>query len=42
MTVRNRGMLSDFSRWVAPFMSMAVHNAGHKDLAALKRLLKRG
>jgi uncharacterized membrane protein len=41
MTLRNRGTPAGFSRWVAPFMALAVRRANRKDLALLKTLLER-
>ena len=40
MTLRNRGMPTGFSRWLAPFMALAVRRANRKDLALLKRVLE--
>src|SRR4051812_173053 len=42
MTLRNRGTPSGFSKWVAPFMAMAVRRANRKDLALLKQRLEAG
>ena len=41
MTLRNRGMPAGFSRWVAPFMALAVRRANRKDLSRLKAQLER-
>jgi Polyketide cyclase / dehydrase and lipid transport len=40
MTLRNRGTPAGFSKWVAPFMAIAVRRANRKDLAFLKSLLE--
>ena len=40
MTLRNRGMPTGFSWFVAPFMARAIRSANRKDLAALKALLE--
>jgi uncharacterized membrane protein len=40
MTLRNRGQPSGFSRFVAPFMALAVRKANEKDLRNLKARLE--
>jgi len=42
MTLRNRGEPAGFSKWVAPFMAVAVRRANQKDLALLKQRLEDG
>ncbi|HJR58315.1 MAG TPA: SRPBCC family protein [Vicinamibacterales bacterium] len=42
MTLRNRGSPAGFSRWIAPFMALAVRRANRKDLARLKARLETG
>ena len=40
MTLRNAGTPTGFSRWVAPFMRLAIRRATRKDLHLLKRVLE--
>lgn len=40
MMLRNRGMLTGFSRLAAPLMAPAMHRANRKDLKSLKELLE--
>lgn len=42
MALRNRGSPRGFSRFLAPFMAVAVRAANRKDLARLKSLLEVG
>ena len=41
MTLRNRGTPAGFSRWIAPFMQIAIRRANGKDLRLLKQRLER-
>ena len=40
MRLRNRGRPSGFSKWLTPFMSMAMRRANRQDLARLRHLLE--
>lgn len=40
MSLRNSGMPAGFSRWLAPFMQMAMRRATQKDLRLLKEILE--
>jgi Polyketide cyclase / dehydrase and lipid transport len=42
MVLRNRGAPVGFSRWIAPFMAVAVRRANRKDLVRLKSILEGG
>ena len=42
MTLRNRGVPAGFSRWIAPFMAVAVRRANKQDLVLLKKRLESG
>jgi hypothetical protein len=37
---RDRGNPAAFSKWVVPFMALAMRRANRKDLALLKRVLE--
>lgn len=41
ITLRNRGMPSGFSKWVAPLMVSAMRRANKKDLSRLKMILEK-
>ena len=40
MTLRNRGMPTAFSAWLAPLMAVAIRRANRKDLALLRTRLE--
>jgi hypothetical protein len=41
MVLRNRGEPQGFSKWIVPFMAMAIRRQNRKDLRRLKALLER-
>ncbi|MEO8500798.1 MAG: SRPBCC family protein [Vicinamibacteria bacterium] len=40
MRLRNRGVPAGFSRWLSPFMTLAMRRANRNDLATLKTILE--
>ncbi|MEX2016523.1 MAG: SRPBCC family protein [Candidatus Hydrogenedentales bacterium] len=42
MLLTNRGEPRGFSRWIAPFITVAMRRANRKDLRLLKGILERG
>ena len=42
MTLRSRGEPAGFSKFVAPFMAMAIRRANRNDLRRLKAILESG